>query len=393
MDRAEENKLFRAVMNTGDGRYMTDAGFNFTFVNNVFNSIYGFAENEALGMPFFKTIFLTGDDAEQIREYLSECSEWRGRILSVRKNGEEFPVTLSIGKLFSSGGAVEAYAGKVEDISEIVKAEEEISHSKRFLKFALDSLQTQVIILDENGTILHFNEAFKKFGREYKDRARSWTGLNYLDIMDEEAAAGSASSAAAADGIREVINANREFFNMEYLFEAADEKIWFSMTVTRFKEHVPPRFVVSFDNITERKNAAAEMVRARLEAESANRAKSRFLASMSHEIRTPMNAVLGYAQHLLNEKSLSKKQHEYVEIISRSGNHLLELINEILDMSKVEAGRMTLNTEDTDFYAIMNDIKNMFEDRARERNLYLDFSIDESVPQTFMRTVKRSGRS
>jgi two-component system sensor histidine kinase/response regulator len=381
MERAEEKNLFRAIMNTGDGRYITDADFNITFVNNVFNSIYGFSENEAHAKPFFETVFMAGDDAEQIREYLSECSEWRGRIPSVRKNGVEFPVALSIGKLFGDDGAVEAYAGKVEDISEIVKAEEEISHSKRFLKFALDSLQTQVIILDENGTILHFNEAFKKFGREFKDRARSWTGMNYLDIMDEEAAEGSESSAAAADGIREVIHANREFFNMEYFFEVADEKIWFSMTVTRFKEHIPPRFVVSFDNITERKNAGAEMVRAKLEAESANRAKSRFLASMSHEIRTPMNAVLGYAQHLLNEKSLSKKQHEYVEIISRSGNHLLDLINEILDMSKVEAGRMTLNTEDTDFYAIMNDVKNMFKDRVFEKNLYLDFSIDESVPQ------------
>ncbi len=381
MEGVSQDILQKAIMNAGDGFYITDAGFMISFVNNIFSGIYGYEKNEADGKPFFETIFLDRGDAELIREHLTENHCWQGRVMSVRKNGEEFPISLSISKIFGEDGRVEAYAGKTGDISEIVKKEEEISHSKRFLKFALDSLQTQVIILDENGVIIHFNEAFKKFGKDYRDRASSWAGVNYLETVDAEAADGSSPAAKAAAGIRDVMRGNKEIFSMEYPFNTSSENIWFLMTVTRFKENIPPRFVIGFENITERKTAEDELVHAKFEAESANRAKSRFLAGMSHEIRTPMNAIMGYAQHLLREKTLSQKQREYVEIIDQSGRHLLELINEVLDMSKIEAGRMSAVPEDTDLFALMNDVKNMFEVRAEEKGIYLNFSIGEDVPQ------------
>jgi len=381
MKKMIDGGLRDAVIDTVAGIYIAGPDLKISFVNELFCAAYGYEENEIFGTPFFDLIFSDRDEASIISEYLAENPRWKGRTMSVRKNGEEFPVSLSICKIFDENGRLEAYAGKVEDISEIARSEEETSRSKRFLKFALDSLQTQVIILDENGVIIHFNEAFRKFGKEFKDRASSWTGLNYLDIMDAESSEGASSAAKAAAGIREVIGTLKDVFEMEYLFESVEDDIWFLMTVTRFKESAPARFVISFENITQRKITETELIRARQEAESANRAKSRFLASMSHEIRTPMNAILGYAQHLLREKSLEQKQREFVEIIDGSGRHLLELINEILDMSKIEAGRMTLNLEDTDVFALIADAGNMFRGRAEERGIYLEFSIDGSVPQ------------
>ncbi len=381
MKKMIDSKLREAVMDTVVGIYAADIDFKISFVNDPFNAAYGYDENEACGISFFDLIFSDKDEARIISEYLTENPRWKGRTMSVRKNGEEFPVSLSICKIFDDDGRLSAYAGKVEDISEISKNEEETSRSKRFLKFALDSLRTQVIILDENGVIIHFNEAFRKFGKECKDRASSWIGINYLDIMDAESSEGSSSAAKAAAGIREMISSIRDSFEMEYLFESEDDDIWFLMTVTRFRESIPPRFVISFENITQRKIAETELIRARLEAESANRAKSRFLAGMSHEIRTPMNAILGYTQHLLRESSLEKKQREFVEIIGGSGQHLLELINDILDMSKIEAGRMSLNPEDTDFFALLGEVRNMFRGRAEEHHIYLEFSMNETVPQ------------
>ncbi len=112
----------------------------------------------------------------------------------------------------------------------------------------------------------------------------------------------------------------------------------------------------------------------KLEAEAANRAKSEFLANMSHEIRTPMNAILGYAQ-ILKRKGLSSEEKQYVENILSSGDHLLTLINDILDISKIEAGRMEANFEDFDLSEMIQSLEIMFRSKFDFKSL--DFVVND----------------
>ena len=119
-----------------------------------------------------------------------------------------------------------------------------------------------------------------------------------------------------------------------------------------------------------------ELRAAKEAAESASRAKSAFLANMSHEIRTPMNAILGYAQLLGRDRTLSDDQKQKIDIIHSSGNHLLTLINDILEMSKIEAGRTTLTVEPFDLHALLNDVQLMFRELTAKKGLELIFEHD-----------------
>ncbi|MBF0230797.1 MAG: response regulator [Desulfamplus sp.] len=131
----------------------------------------------------------------------------------------------------------------------------------------------------------------------------------------------------------------------------------------------------------EAESARQEAESARQEAESANRAKSNFLANMSHELRTPLNAIIGFSQLMGRDKDATENQRETVSTIMRSGMHLLTLINDILEVSKIEAGKVEVQYEDFDFFQMIQDIIAMTQSRAVAKGLELIVDIDPAIPQ------------
>ena len=117
------------------------------------------------------------------------------------------------------------------------------------------------------------------------------------------------------------------------------------------------------------------------EAEAANRAKSQFLANMSHELRTPLNAILGFSQLMSQDSSITDAHQESLDIINRSGEHLLNLINDVLEMSKIEAGKVTLNNEPFDLHRLLQTIQEMFQIRAEAKGLWFKFILADDLPK------------
>ncbi|MBD1909839.1 GAF domain-containing protein [Leptolyngbya sp. FACHB-16] len=115
-------------------------------------------------------------------------------------------------------------------------------------------------------------------------------------------------------------------------------------------------------------------------ADAANRAKSEFLANMSHELRTPLNAILGFTQLMQRDTTLSSDHHRSVKIVNQSGEHLLGLINDVLEMSKIEAGQVTLHETECDFYQLLNNLEDMLRLKAQSKGLQLVFTYDADIP-------------
>jgi PAS domain S-box-containing protein len=131
----------------------------------------------------------------------------------------------------------------------------------------------------------------------------------------------------------------------------------------------------------ERKQVEASLLLAKDAAEAANRAKSAFLANMSHELRTPLNTILGFSHLMERDALLTSSQKEFLATINQSGEHLLNLINDVLEMSKIEAGRLSLNPTTFDLFLLLNTLKEMFQVRVKNKHILLEFRMAANLPQ------------
>ncbi|MBK6347529.1 MAG: response regulator [Bacteroidales bacterium] len=166
------------------------------------------------------------------------------------------------------------------------------------------------------------------------------------------------------------------YFNAhDAIEEAPDIPLWIRALIFPLKDSVgkPERFVFMHENITERKIAEQELITAKEHAEESDRLKSAFLANMSHEIRTPMNGILGFSELLKNPGLTGKQQQEYIGIIEKSGIRMLDIINDIVDISKIEAGLMNVNIRETDINEKIEFIYMFFKPQVEEKGMQLQY--------------------
>jgi len=244
------------------------------------------------------------------------------------------------------------------------------------LRAITDSAHDAILILDHELRISYWNPAAERIfgfigeeviGREVGEllaaqRFRQRI-LRVLREISETGSAGTFGPVFELTGLKK----NGEVFPAEVSISAIPVAgHWHTVAVVR--------------DLTERRRAEDERV-AREAAEEASRAKSGFVANMSHEIRTPLNAILGFTQILEKDPELTSQQAENLRTISRSGAHLLGLINDILDMSRIEAGRVTLTQAPFCLVDLLRDLETMFRVRAQDKGLELKVELDPELPQ------------
>ncbi|MCF6202966.1 MAG: ATP-binding protein [Methylococcaceae bacterium] len=249
------------------------------------------------------------------------------------------------------------------------------------VRSALDTLTEGLLVVDPNEYIVLANEAFANVVGKTPDElvGLNATTLNWSknDKEDEQAI-----SFPWLDAIKN----NTDIRNrMIYLMDAQGIKRTFivNCSLVLSDGNKSNGVLISFQDVTELEKKEIELRKSKNQAESANRAKSEFLANMSHEIRTPMNAILGFTEVLQRgyggDKTDSKK---HLETIHSSGQHLLGLINDILDLSKVEAGHLEVEKIECVPQEVISDVVNVLSVRAREKDIYLDFKVEGKIPET-----------
>lgn len=274
----------------------------------------------------------------------------------------------------------------VRDITERKRFVVALQESEQRYRSVVTTMAEGIVLQDRNGTIRTCNDSAKRILGLSRQQMMGRTSLdpNWRAVRED----GSPFPGEEHPSMV-TLRTGKPCSNVVMGVHKPDQTLtWISINsqpLFRADEPFPYAVVSSFADITARKIAETHLEHAKEAAEAANRAKSTFLANMSHELRTPLNAILGFSQLMSRPANLSAEQQENLAIIRRSGEHLLTLINQVLDLSKIEAGRITLNENDFDLYRLLDDLKNMFSLKTQEKGLQLEFDCADEVPQ-YIRT-------
>ena len=292
--------------------------------------------------------------------------EWIHR----RANGECFPAEVSFSAFDFQGRRV--LHSTVRDISGRRKMEDALREREETFRAMTESTSSAIMLANADGQITFWNTSAERiFGYSAEEALRM--NMYQLIAPGKFHKMQSRTKSNAVNG-----SAQNRVLEMAAIHKSGDQfpiELNISPMNLRGRRHA----TVIIRDITERKKMEEEMRSAREEAEAANRMKSAFLANMSHEIRTPMNGILGMAT-LLMDTEMSPEQRDFAETLQRSGESLLTIINDILDYSKVEAGRMELEQIDFNLRHCVEDIADLLALRAQEKGLEFICLIDEKLP-------------
>lgn len=392
--RAEADLRVRqlAIESSTNGILITDAtqiDCPIIYANQGFWGLTGYSPQEVIG---HNCRFLQGENTDQddvlvLREAIAAGEDCRVTILNYRKDGTPFWNDLQVNAIRDNQGKLVFFVGVQHDITEQIKAEERATEAAERIKALLDSTAEGIYGLDAQGRCTFCNAACANLlGYDHPDQL---IGKNMHALVHYSHADGSDFPEADCPIFQAFQSGEHINVDQDCFWRADGTKFpveYWSHPIR--KDGRISGAVVTFFDTTKRVQQQAELQMAQKSADAANRAKSQFLANMSHELRTPMAVVMGFADIILQE-SEDQRVHERIAVIQRNGEYLLNLLNDILDLSRVEAGAVVLEHSQCDLPVFLRDLHEMMQVRAREAKRPLTFELPEFLPATITTDVAR----
>ena len=353
---------------------LLDQEFRLLYASPPWIEARGLQDEEVVGRNIFE---LRPDLFERWREGLAHCMTGHDynieRVQIARPDGGSQWARVQIGPWRDRAGDVAGLIITWYDVTQLVEALEFSERSEERLKVALQLAELHVFEMD------YVRRELIRVGASeaYFDPPKTFEDLEqdiWATVDDRD-----------RPWLTEMWRRHREHgepYRPEYRVARADgQEVWVAATtkLTVDEEDRPVRLVGALRNITQQKAAERALVQAKEEAEAANRAKSAFLATMSHEIRTPLNGVLGMAQALASDSDLNDAQRERIEVIRQSGESLLAILNDVLDLSKIEAGKLGLESAPFAVDAVARTVHATSHGTAAGQGLCLRLSVDRAA--------------
>ncbi len=388
-------KLSRAVEQNPASIVITDKTGKIEYINPKFSEITGYTYDEVIGKSpkILKSGHTTKKDYEQLWKTILSGKDWKGEFLNIKKDGSVYWETAYISPIQQPDGTISHFIAIKEDITKrkeietelavyhekledlVIKRTSELKHTVSLLYSTIESTDEGIIVVNHENIITTFNKRFIELWNipESKIIKGDWTLI--AEMINKQLAHPENAKERLA-----LINQSPEMSDT-YQLELKDGRIFERHTLPQKIENQIVGRVWNYKNITERATIVKELQEAKDIAETANSAKSIFLANMSHEIRSPLNAVIGFSS-LLHNKLESSDLKEHVESIKSSGQTLLSLINDILDLSKIEAGKLRIQNEPVNLKALVNETVQIFAFKTAEKQLNVICNIPDDFPDS-----------
>lgn len=376
----DSEKRFRRMAESAPvGIFRADAGGQLTYVNKVWSDKVGLRPKEMLG-DGWQSALVDGEEFEIDPPWrnIRGPGEVRRRVAQFRsEDGTPLWLETVTTAEFDEDGRITGFVGVANDITDQRRAMAELHESRAQLSLLADNVSDAVFRLDLDGTCRYASPSARSL---LGISPRALIGAKLLDRLhpdDETSVVDAFKKLATGRSERERIAFRSERIDM------ADAYIWLEANCGLVREdadQTPRSIVASIRNIDATKTLENDLRTERDRAERAALAKSAFLANMSHEIRTPMNGVIGFTDLLL-KSDLLPPQRQQAEIIAESGRTMMQLLNDILDISKIEAGQMKLQVEPVDIRHKTTSTVRLMHPIAQGKGISLDLEVASDVPE------------
>ena len=375
---AQRNLFSEALRQSSQPLLLTDSRTLVTYVNPAFTRLFGYRMEDLCGQPVSRLVPASGDERlvhDLITHRVETTGDWSGELERLALDGRLIPVLASVGVIRSEGGAALGLVASYVDLRPLREKDSLL----RKLSQAVEQSPESIMITNLEAEIEFVNEAFVRntgygrdevMGRNPRLLQSGKTPLATYQAMWETLGRGEVWKGELVNRRKDgseylesaIITPIRQADGRNSHYVAVQEDITLLREARRALERDKEQLAALVAERTE------ELAATRDAAEAANRAKSAFLANMSHEIRTPMNAIIGLT-HLMRQTATTAEQHQRLDKIDLAARHLLSIINDVLDLSKIEAGRLDLETMDFPLGSILDHVRSLIAEQARAKGL------------------------